>query len=259
MKIFKTIHLIIYMIFISMVQPIQAAPRCGDLFVQIQKYKIHESIPYVLDFKNAFSQKKLLVNQELQQAVTNYLIEKGIQDPRLPIRIKNRALQLIHSPYLDWALSTASVYLTAVMGTLPTLPQLKTINLSKDDVQQIIIHGVESDVAKSIIQNHEKQLDYRVKYTKLKAFYNIVSLVVFATIVAEMIEEQEKAKTEAKEATQKYKKGLQEFLDRPIKTRDDFKYEILVNILENKINKKLTQEQLAMVCTKVNSPLHCSH
>ena len=246
----------------TFVVPLQAAPRCQELFVISERVDWHQRIPVVVDFKQAFSSKKILVDQELKQAAISHLMNQGLKDPRIWPQFKYRALKLLHSPLLDWSISSAALYLTITQGALPILPQLKNLKLERQELEQLIDEGLHSDYAQSLAKKYEQTLNRRVSYTKIKAYLNVLSFVVIAAIISQMIYEKEQADAAAEAEGQKFIEGIrkdnEEIKNRPIKTQTDILFEIVVVKLEiQDLKRKLTEEEFAQTCAKIPSQLYC--
>ena len=251
--------LLTYWMVLMFAVPLQARPICQELFVITEKVVWQDQLPYVLDLKQVFASKKILIDQELQQAVITDLVNKGIQNPKLWPQFKSRARQLIRSNLLDLSMTTASLYLTVTTGALPILPELKTIKLDREEIKQLIIQGMHSEYAQNLAKKYEQNLNRRVKYTKIKAYFNMLSFVVIASIISQMIYEEELKEEAAQEELKQIRSDLKEIKERAIRTRADIEFEIGMKKLSKKLKTEPNESLRAILCTRIDSPLYCSH
>lgn len=210
-----------------------------------------------LFMRDAYEQSK----RALQLLVAQELAYQGIQSvkmsPDFQLNLKKRLSFFMRSRHFEYLSVASSLYFTATHGGLPFLPELRFLKLKPEELNTLILNGVDSPEGQAIVRAKARATRLQSIGELARRAYLIIAMAVAMYIMSDEIDkEDEKA---ARETFIKLFNHYNQVLEskQEVKTKIDLHYELTLTNLENKYQRNLTSSERSELCQIIMSPQHC--
>lgn len=227
--------------------------------IRQESYRQHGPDIQVQDiFKlDAFEQSK----RALQLMVAQELAYQGVQSLRISpdfhLKLRQRLSFFMRSRHFEYFGMASSIYFVATHGGLPFLPEFRFLKLKAEELNTLILNGVDSPEGQAIVREKARSARLQSIGELARRAYLVLTMAVAMYILSDEIDkEDEKAAREAFiKLFNHYNKVLES--KQEVKTKLDLHYELTLTNLENKYQRHLTSNERSELCQIINSPQNC--